>query len=240
MKILEQKNDISIHYENMIYSCLSYCIRKINTRHIHDNVIHFVCLYISFIFYRIPKLRDMVLDIIDKDNSNIMNNNDIIPTINEIDEYIKSQLSDNDTRISREWDNDFYVYIKDEKAHDNNLKILADIMNDNIWRYVCDSRNQYKRRIIYEWMKYTYKEYIDKKGLSWYVIPGYSIMIRAYILDILYIDTPYINDITAYTCKYVTINTDIIMYILLMLYRNMYLCIDVVCTMHRMYTRSIR
>ena len=63
--------------------------------------------------------------------------------------------------------------------------MLSEILNDNGWQDVMRKRGLFMLNFIADWANYVNETIIQKQNLTWYDIPGYGLMLKCFMNELI-------------------------------------------------------
>ncbi|CAD8109935.1 unnamed protein product [Paramecium primaurelia] len=177
-----QKIEVCLNYQTFLINTLRYTLSKLNQK---DPSYEARKLYIKFLvicYFRIPEFRAKFLELINKPDD---------PQLSELrgTEFIQDDDPTNIDKSTKnnisifDWQNYFHTYLNDKTQGIQNQSALNQILDDESWKENIRHRSINFSFFVEEWAIYV-RNILQVKILPWQDIPGYRILVKAFMCEL--------------------------------------------------------
>ncbi|CAD8122112.1 unnamed protein product [Paramecium sonneborni] len=176
------KIEVGLNYQSFLINTLRYTLSKLNQK---DPSYEARKLYIKFLvicYFRIPEFRAKFLELINKPGD---------PQLSELrgTEFIQQDDPTNIDKSTKnnisifDWQNYFHTYLNDKSQGIQNQSSLNQILDDESWKENIRHRSVNFSFFVEEWAIYV-RNILQVKILPWQDIPGYRILVKAFMCEL--------------------------------------------------------
>lgn len=179
LNYLKSKLKIACKYQSTFSKALKHVLNKSLQCEIKER--DFFNLICVLAYFRLPEFRTKLLSaIVHKgDQLNEWRGNEYTLDNNANPEMtikcVDSQFS---------WEEDFELFLKQHPDFQQNSKEIRNILSADTWQKRFHERNGTFFAFLYEWNYYIYKKMSNKEQIPWQALPGYSILVRSFLIEL--------------------------------------------------------
>lgn len=154
LRMLRLKSQVSEAFLEVHYNCLKLCLTKFTNENLWVAEKHFVGYSLSCLYFRIPKFRMELLNVLEETNSR----KEVMIKGRDIDNFINLRVMEiNQDYDIFDWDKEFYSYLNNEKFMKEH-QLLERILQNDSWKIVFQKRNNFFIYFINEWATFVEEE----------------------------------------------------------------------------------
>jgi hypothetical protein len=179
---LENKVKIALSYQEFLYKCLGLSITHLSKKAITDFERTFIEYLLAICYIRVPEFREELNKCLDVNNEYLSELKGTEYDLNQ-NQVLKSNYKNVALYEQFDWQNEFYMIIKDEQKYKENMEFLQKTLEGKSWHHRFHKRGIGFFFFVNELCLYIHETLIVKETIPWQDIPGYRLLLKAFLIE---------------------------------------------------------